>query len=44
MHADVHAIGDDTTFDGHKAHVNMLCGMTGFAITEDLPKNHKPYQ
>jgi hypothetical protein len=36
IHADVYSVGVDQAFDGEKCYMNVLCGMTGYAISEPL--------
>jgi hypothetical protein len=36
IHADAYSVGIDQGFDGEKSHMTVLCGMTGFVVSEPL--------
>ena len=40
IHADEYSVGSDTSFDGVKTYMNVLCGMTGFAVSEPIMQNN----
>jgi hypothetical protein len=39
IHADVYSVGSEQAFDGEKGHMNILDGMTGYAVSEPLLSN-----
>jgi hypothetical protein len=39
IHADVYSVGSEQAFDGEKGYMNVLDGMTGYAVSEPLLAN-----
>jgi hypothetical protein len=39
IHADIYSVGSEQAFDGEKGHLNVLDGLTGYAISEPLLAN-----